>query len=69
MITALKMRRIQLGLKQKDVAEQVGITSQYLRNLESGKANNPSIKVMKNISSILNCSVEELFFQKFDLVE
>lgn len=64
MVSAIKLKRIELGLKQKDVAKQVGITPQYLMNLENGKSKNPSIKVMKNISEVLNCSVQELFFEK-----
>lgn len=64
MVTKLKMRRTELGLKQKYVASQVGITSQYLRNLETGKATNPSISIMKKLSSVLDCTVEELFFNE-----
>ncbi len=63
MVTKLKVRRISLGLKQKDVAEQSGITSQYLRNLETGKAKNPSIAVMKRLADVLGCTVQELFFE------
>ncbi|KXL52824.1 anaerobic benzoate catabolism transcriptional regulator [Anaerotignum neopropionicum] len=62
MVSKLKLKRIELGLKQKDVAKQVGITPQYLMNLENGKSKNPSIKVMKEISAILDCPVQELFF-------
>ena len=64
MTTNLKMRRVQLGLKQKDVAEQAGITSQYLLDLEKGKAKNPSNDLMWKLSQILNSSVDELFFRK-----
>ena len=63
MVTKLKVRRISLGLKQKDVAAQSGITSQYLRNLETGKAKNPSIAVMKRLADVLGCTVQELFFE------
>ncbi len=67
MVSNLKMKRIQLGLKQKDVAAKAGITAQYLRNLENGKAKNPSVVLMKKIATILNSSVEELFFNE-DLI-
>lgn len=62
MVSKLKLRRIELGLKQKDVANRAGITSQYLRNLETGKAKNPSIAIMKRLANILGCTEQELFF-------
>lgn len=64
METMLKARRNQLGLKQKFVAEQAGITSQYLMKLEMGKAKNPSTDLMWKLSQILNSTVDELFFKK-----
>lgn len=63
MVTKLKVRRIELGMKQKDVAEKAAITSQYLRNLETGRAKNPSIAVMKRLAKALECGVQELFFE------
>jgi putative transcriptional regulator len=62
MVTNLKLARIKKGMKQKDLAQKVGITSQYLMNLEKGKSKNPSIMIMKKLSEELECSVEELFF-------
>ena len=64
MVSKLKMKRIEKGVKQKTLAQIVGITPQYLMNLESGKSKNPSIKVMKALSEHLNCSVQELFFDE-----
>ncbi len=63
MVMKVKIKRIELGIKQKDLAKAVGITPQYLMNIEKGKAKNPSLQIMKAIADILNCSVEELFFQ------
>lgn len=62
-VTKMKIRRVELGLKQKEVAALAGITPQYLRNIEAGKAKNPSIEVMKKLSEILNTSPNELFFE------
>lgn len=62
MVSKLKLKRLELGLKQKDVAKQAGITSQYLMNLENGKSKNPSIRVMREIAKVLNSQVQELFF-------
>lgn len=60
----VKIRRIELNMKQKDLAKNVGITPQYLRNIEKGIATNPSIEIMKNIAKELRCSVQELFFNE-----
>lgn len=60
----LKLRRIQLGKKQKDVAKEIGISQQYLSNLENGLTNNPNIETMKKLSEVLNISVLELFFNE-----
>lgn len=63
MVSKIKLKRVELGFKQKDVAKQVGITPQYLMNIESGKAKNPSIEVMKRIAAVLHCTAQELFFE------
>lgn len=59
----VKLKRIENGLKQYELANKVGITREYLRQIETGIAKNPSIQVMKKISIALETSVEELFFQ------
>lgn len=64
MVTPIKVRRVELGIKQKDLAESVGITAQYMMYIETGKAKNPSINVMKKIADSLNCTVQELFFEQ-----
>lgn len=62
MVTPIKIRRVELGIKQKDLAESVGITPQYMMYIETGKAKNPSVNVMKKIALALNSTVQELFF-------
>lgn len=62
MVTKLKVRRIEKGLKQKELADKVGITAQYLYFLESGRSKNPSVSVMKRLAAVLDDSVEDLFF-------
>lgn len=64
MVSKLKIKRIEMGIKQKDLAQKVGITPQYLMTLENGRAKNPSIKLMKNLSDALGCGVQELFFEE-----
>ncbi|EHA1007020.1 helix-turn-helix transcriptional regulator [Clostridium perfringens] len=58
----LKLRRIELGKKQKDLAEELNISQQYLANLENGKSNNPNRELMIKIAKLLNSTVQELFF-------
>lgn len=58
----IKLKRISKGIKQYEMAKKVGISREYLRLIENGKAKNPSIKVMKAISKELDVPVQELFF-------
>lgn len=58
----LKMRRVELRRKQKDLAEKVNVSQQYLCGLENGRVTNPSREVMIKIAKELNTSVQELFF-------
>lgn len=58
----IKIKRIQKGFTQDELAKNTGISRYYLSALERGKANNPSIDVMKKIAEALEVSVQELFF-------
>ena len=58
----LKIRRIKMKKKQKEIAEQVGITQQYLANLENGRSKNPSRGLMIKLADALDTTVQELFF-------
>lgn len=60
----LKVKRIEKGIKQKDLAKDIGVSIQYLNALENDRANNPSIVVMKKISELLDTPVQELFFSE-----
>lgn len=60
----IKLRRIEKGLKQYELASKIGISPQYLRLLEIGKATNPSRETMINIAKELDTSVEDLFFNE-----
>lgn len=59
---AVKLRRTELEKKSTEVAFKVGITREYLRLIEAGKAKNPSIEVMKNLAAELQSDVQTLFF-------
>ncbi|ADZ83200.1 helix-turn-helix transcriptional regulator [Cellulosilyticum lentocellum] len=58
----LKIRRIELGIKQGFAANEIGVSQQYLANLESGRSTNPSREVMLKLAKLYGCSVQELFF-------
>lgn len=50
------------GIKQCDMAKQLGITPQYLRLIEIGKAE-PKRDLMIRIANVLGESVTKLFFE------
>lgn len=59
----LKSQRVSKRIKQKDLAEQLGITPQYLNSIENGKTE-PRRDLMIRISEILKVSVQKLFFEE-----
>lgn len=58
----IKIARITLGMKQKELAEKVGISVFYMAALENGRAKNPSIELMKKLAEILGSTPQDLFF-------
>ena len=60
----IKLRRIELGIKQKDLAADLGISSQYLNGLESGRNKNPNRQLMMDIAKALKTDVQTLFFSE-----
>lgn len=58
----VKIARVRNDRKQYEIAKEVGISSQYLRLIESGKAKNPSKEVMEKLAGALDSTVGELFF-------
>lgn len=61
----LKAERVKKGIKQKDFAEMVGITPQYLNLVEKGKVE-PRRDLMKKIAKELDSDVVTLFFSDND---
>lgn len=60
----VKLARIKVNKRQYEVAKEVGISSQYLRQIESGKVANPSREVMIKIADSLDSDVTDLFFKE-----
>lgn len=59
----LKSKRVAKGIKQIDLAKQVGITPQQLCKIEKG-AVEPRRDLMLKISNILGENVQTLFFDE-----
>ena len=55
----IKLTRIKEGYKQYDLANQIGISANYLSLIEAGKKN-PSLKTIHEIAKKLNVSVSSL---------
>jgi transcriptional regulator with XRE-family HTH domain len=58
--TAIKLIRTSSGLKQKDVAIRLGVTSNYISLVESGNRE-PSVSLLKKLATIFDVPVG-LFF-------
>ena len=57
----LKKLRLKTGLKQKEVAAQLGYSSpQFVSNWERG-ISSPPVKVLKQLAGIYNTNPERLF--------
>lgn len=61
MIYKLKAKRVEKGIKQHDLAEQLGISPQYLCKIEKGQAD-PKRDLMIRIATALGEDVQQLFF-------
>lgn len=58
----IKLKRIEKEHKTIEFAKTIGVSREYLRLIEAGKAKNPSVEIMKKISEALGTPVQELFF-------
>lgn len=63
MLYKLKGKRAEKGIKQSDLAEQLGITPQYLCRIEKGEVE-PRRDLMIKISEVLGTDVKDLFFNE-----
>lgn len=57
-----RIRELRLGadMTLEELAEKAGSTKQYLGDIENGKKNNPSAKLLLNIAKVLNTTVDYL---------
>lgn len=62
----LKIARIIAEKTQSQLAEETGLSKDYISALERGVTNNPSLDIMKKLSKALGVSPVELFFCEED---
>lgn len=60
----IKLYRKQKALTLQELSMLTGISVGYLCHLENGTRKNPSIQMMKKISSALDIPISEIFFSK-----
>ncbi len=58
--TTLKRLRRTKGLSQYALANQAGVSQQYLNELEAGKKKNPGIETVYKLAKALKVKVAEL---------
>jgi len=58
LIKQFKKRRLELNLSLREVERRTGISNSYLSQLESGKATNPSHKVIITLSNLYGLEQE-----------
>ncbi len=57
--------RMKKGLKQNDIAKQLGVSQQTISLIETGKRK-PTIQMAKQLEQFFKTSMEELFADIFD---
>ncbi|HDR4512950.1 TPA: helix-turn-helix transcriptional regulator [Bacillus cereus] len=61
-MNSLAQTRKKTGMSQEILAKKVGITRQYLSEIENGKKQ-PSVIIAVKIAKALNTKVEDIFFE------
>lgn len=56
----IKHLRTQLGLRQEDLANKLGVTRQTINAIENDKYN-PTLELAMKIAKLFNATVEEIF--------
>lgn len=60
----IKALRVGQGFKAGEFANRIGISREYLRQIENGQAKNPNKEIMTKIAKELNSDVVTLFFSE-----
>ncbi|MBS6889173.1 MAG: helix-turn-helix domain-containing protein [Clostridium sp.] len=59
-----KIKRIMLGLSQKDLAALSGVSNVTILKIEKGQIDNVKLGTLKKLAAALNSTVEELFLKE-----
>ncbi len=62
-VSRTKVARVQLGLTQQELADQIGVTRQTIGLIEQGKFN-PSLALCIQIAKGLGKTLDELFWEE-----
>lgn len=57
----IKLLRKELGLRQEDVANRVGVTRQTIIAIENDRYN-PTLELAMKLAKLFNTPVEEIFY-------
>ena len=57
----IKKFRLEQNITLEKLSKETGISIGYLCHLEKGTRNNPTLKIMKTISSTLHKTIDEVF--------
>jgi transcriptional regulator with XRE-family HTH domain len=58
---AIKSARIEKGMTQEQLAEQIGVVPMHIKNIESERRS-PSVSVLFRLAKTLHFSVDDIFF-------
>ncbi|MBQ8993753.1 MAG: helix-turn-helix transcriptional regulator [Turicibacter sp.] len=59
----MKIARLEMDMKQEDLAKAVGVTRQTIGMIESGRYN-PSLNLCISICKVLNKTLNDLFWEE-----
>ena len=68
MKNCIKRLRKEMGLRQEDIAANLGVSRQTIIAIENDKYN-PSLELAMKLAKELGKSVEEIFFLEHDVTE
>lgn len=62
-VSRMKVARVQAGLTQQELADNIGVTRQTIGLIEQGRFN-PSLALCKQIGRALGKTLDELFWEE-----
>lgn len=61
MINNFKLKRLSKCLSQKELANLSNVSINTISKLENGKVNTTQLGLIKRVSIVLDCTIDELF--------